>query len=391
MKFFWGRKKKTEAEAGDPEFPAPTPDPAAPPTPPTAPPTPPEPSVPAPTPDPAHPPGPAPTEVPPSHNPPAEIPPPQQSGGIFARMASGLKRSSSRLTDGMSAIFTKRKLDAETLEEFEDLLLAADLGANAAARMSERLSAERFDTQVTADEISAALAGMVADTLRPHERDLDLSGAAPQVVLFVGVNGSGKTTTIGKIAAKIVREGRTATLAAGDTFRAAAIDQLKVWGERTNCTVVARETGSDAAGLVFDAYATARENGSDVLLVDTAGRLQNKTELMDELRKIVRALKKCDETSPHHVLLVLDATVGQNAIGQVDAFREAAEVTGLVMTKLDGTAKGGVLVAIAEKHADLPIYFTGMGESVDDLEPFSAQAFAEALAGSRTEAVADVN
>jgi len=222
----------------------------------------------------------------------------------------------------------------------------------------------------------------LTETLAPHERDLDLSGDAPQVVLFVGVNGSGKTTTLGKIAAKITREGRSVTLAAGDTFRAAAIEQVKIWGERAGAPVVAREIGSDAAGLVFDAYAQAKSSGADILLVDTAGRLQNKSELMDELAKIVRVLKKQDAAAPHHVLLVLDATVGQNALSQTQAFKDIAGVTGLVMTKLDGTAKGGVLVALADAHPELPIYFIGVGEGIDDLEPFSADAFARALAGA---------
>ena len=378
MKFFWGRKKAETAadtRAGDPEIPAPTPDPVPPPTetPPTpAPPeTPPpiEPPQPAPSPDPAHPPA-----------PPTEIPPPT-GGGFISRLAGGLKRSSSRLSESVTAAFTKRTLDAAALEELEDALLAADLGAGPAARVVARLSQDRFDKEVTDTEVRAALADVVADTLAPHERDFDLSGPAPQVVLFVGVNGSGKTTTLGKIAAMITREGRTAVLAAGDTFRAAAIEQVQVWGERAGAPVIARATGADAAGLIFDAYTEAKARSADVLLADTAGRLQNKSGLMEELGKIVRVLKKQDADAPHHVLLVLDATVGQNALSQAQAFREIAGVTGLVMTKLDGTAKGGVLVALADAHPDLPIYFTGVGEGVDDLRPFSASDFARALAG----------
>jgi len=302
--------------------------------------------------------------------------------GFFSRLTSGLRRSSSRLSDGVTAIFTKRKLDAAALEELEELLITADLGAKPTARVIDALAKDKFDKEVTDAEIRTALADMVAETLAPHERDLDLSGDAPQVVLFVGVNGSGKTTTLGKIAAKITREGRSVTLAAGDTFRAAAIEQVKIWGERAGAPVVARKIGSDAAGLVFDAYAQAKSSGADILLVDTAGRLQNKSELMDELAKIVRVLKKQDADAPHHVLLVLDATVGQNALSQTQAFKDIAGVTGLVMTKLDGTAKGGVLVALADAHPELPIYFIGVGEGIDDLEPFSADAFARALVGS---------
>ena len=305
--------------------------------------------------------------------------------GLFSRLASGLKRSSSKLSENVTALFTKRKLDDEALEDLEDLLLTSDLGAGPASRVIAALAKDKFDKEVTDEEVSEALAKVVADTLRPHEADLDLSGESPQVIVFVGVNGSGKTTTLGKIAAMMKREGRSAVLGAGDTFRAAAIEQLQVWGERAGCTVIARETGADAAGLAYDAYETAKAEGADVLLLDTAGRLQNKAELMEELRKIVRVLQKHDVTAPHHVLLVLDATVGQNALSQAAAFTEAAGVTGLIMTKLDGTAKGGVLVALADAHPDLPIYFTGVGEGVDDLAPFSADAFAAALADRSAE------
>ncbi len=301
--------------------------------------------------------------------------------GFFSRLTAGLRRSSSRLSDNVSALFTQRKLDDDALEELEDLLLAADLGAGPAGRVIARLAKDKFDKNVSDAEVRTAMADVVAETLSPHEADLDLSGARPQVVLFVGVNGAGKTTTLGKIAAMVKAQGRKAVLAAGDTFRAAAIEQLQVWGERTGCPVVARPLGSDAAGLAFEAYEKAVEEDADILLIDTAGRLQNKTELMEELRKIVRVLRKHDETAPHHSLLVLDATVGQNALAQAAAFREAGDVTGLIMTKLDGTAKGGVLVALADKHPDLPIYFTGVGESIEDLAPFSATAFAAALAG----------
>lgn len=302
--------------------------------------------------------------------------------GLFARLTAGLRRSSSRLSDGVGALFTQRKLDDEALEELEELLLTADLGAGPTGRILARLTKDKFDKNVTDAEVRQALADVVAETLEPHEGELDLTGARPQVVLFVGVNGAGKTTTLGKIAAMVSAQGRKAVLAAGDTFRAAAIEQLQVWGERTGCPVVARSLGSDAAGLVFEAYDRAVAEDADILLIDTAGRLQNKTELMEELRKIVRVLRKRDETAPHHSLLVLDATVGQNALAQTAAFREAGDVTGLIMTKLDGTAKGGVLTALADKHPDLPIYFTGVGEGVEDLAPFSARDFADALAGA---------
>ncbi len=304
--------------------------------------------------------------------------------GFFARMAQGLKRSSSRLSDSVSALFAKRRLDDAALEELEDVLLAADLGAAPTGRVIARLAKDKFDKEVSDADVRSAMAAVISETLAPHEAPLDLSGARPQVVMFVGVNGAGKTTTLGKIAALIAREGRKVVLAAGDTFRAAAIEQLQVWGERTGCAVVAKPLGSDAAGLVYEAYERAVAEDADVLLVDTAGRLQNKAQLMDELKKIVRVLKKHDESAPHHSLLVLDATVGQNALSQAAAFRDAGDVTGLIMTKLDGTAKGGVLVALADKHPDLPIYFAGVGEGVDDLQPFSANAFAEALAASET-------
>ncbi|XBQ17454.1 MAG: signal recognition particle-docking protein FtsY [Oceanicaulis sp.] len=300
--------------------------------------------------------------------------------GFFARLASGLKKSSSRFSDSVSAVFTKRKLDDAALEELEDLLIAADLGAPAAARVSAKLARERFDKDVSPAEIKSAVAEVVAETLAPYAQPLDMSGAGPQVVLFVGVNGSGKTTTLGKIAVKMTREGADVVTAAGDTFRAAAVEQLEVWSKRAGASFLSRPIGSDAAGLAYDAFETGRRNGADAVLIDTAGRLQNKAELMDELRKIVRVLKKIDETAPHHVVLVLDGTVGSNAISQAEAFMEAANVTGVIMTKLDGTAKGGALVQVAEKFG-LPIHFIGVGEGEADLQAFDATAFARALAG----------
>ena len=297
------------------------------------------------------------------------------------RLKDGLSRSSSAIGKGITDIFTKRKLDATTVEELEDVLIQADLGIDVAARIAAAVSKGRFDRQIAPDEIRSVLASEVEAVLAPVAKPLVLDPGNPlSVVVMVGVNGSGKTTTIGKLAAKLTAKGHKVTMAAGDTFRAAAIDQLKVWGARAGAPVVARGQGADSAGLVFDAMREARENGSDVLLVDTAGRLQNKALLMDELAKVVRVIRKVDETAPHAVLLVLDATVGQNAISQVDMFGKTAGVTGLVMTKLDGTARGGILVAIASKFG-LPVHFIGVGEGIEDLEPFSARDFARAIAG----------
>jgi fused signal recognition particle receptor len=300
--------------------------------------------------------------------------------GFFSRLAQGLKRSSSKLGDSVTAIFTRRKLDAAALEELEDVLIGADLGAAAAMRVTERLARDRFDKEVSDEEVRGALADVVAETLQPLEQPLDLSGESPQVVVFVGVNGSGKTTTLGKIAVKLKREGRNPILAAGDTFRAAAIEQVSIWGERAGVPVVKRELGADAAGLAFDAVDRAEREGHDIVLIDTAGRLQNKAELMDELRKVIRVIRKKMPGAPHHVVLVLDGTVGSNAVSQAQAFLEAAEVTGVVMTKLDGTAKGGALVQVAEKFR-LPIHYIGIGEGEADLQPFSARDFSRALAG----------
>jgi fused signal recognition particle receptor len=312
-------------------------------------------------------------------------PPPEPEArpeDVIDKLVGGLARSSSRLAEGVAAALTKRRLDEETLDELEELLITADLGAPAAARIRAGLARDRFGRDVTQDEIKAALAEEIAAILAPYETtDSPWDGAKPRVILFVGVNGSGKTTTIGKVAANLVSHGHKVMLAAGDTFRAAAVEQLKVWGERAGVPVVARATGADAAGLAFDAVERARAEGVDVLLIDTAGRLQNKAELMGELAKIVRVIKKVDPEAPHETWLVLDATVGQNALSQTEAFRHAGGVTGLVMTKLDGTAKGGVLVAVTERHK-LPIRFVGVGEKAEDLHPFSAAAFARGLVGA---------
>ena len=301
--------------------------------------------------------------------------------GLLKRLTSGLSRSSSKLTGGLTGLFTRKKLDDETLEELEDLLITSDMGAKVASRVTANIAKGRYDKEVSDEEIRTALAGEIADIMKPRELHVDFSdGPRPRVVLFVGVNGSGKTTTIGKIASKLKEQGANALLVAGDTFRAAAIEQLTVWGERAGIPVLAKAPGADAAGLVYEAVEKAKAEDLDLVLVDTAGRLQNKTELMAELSKILRVVRKLDPDAPHDVILVLDATVGQNALSQVEAFRSTAEVTGLVMTKLDGTAKGGVLVAIAEAHA-LPIHYVGIGERAEDLEPFSAEAFAKALVG----------
>ncbi|PWE18550.1 signal recognition particle-docking protein FtsY [Marinicauda salina] len=300
--------------------------------------------------------------------------------GFFSRLASGLSKSSSKISESVSSFFTRRKLDDEALEELEDLLIAADLGAATAAKVVAKLAKEKFDKEVTDPEIREALADVVTETLLPYQQPLDMSGPAPRIVLFVGVNGSGKTTTLGKLAVKMTRDGGDVVVAAGDTFRAAAIEQLDVWSGRAGAKFVSRPLGSDAAGLAWDAVDQARREGDDAVLIDTAGRLQNKTELMDELRKIIRVVRKLDETAPHHTILVLDGTVGSNAISQAEAFMEAAEITGIVMTKLDGTAKGGALVQVAETFK-LPIHYIGVGEGEADLQDFDARAFARALAG----------
>jgi fused signal recognition particle receptor len=276
---------------------------------------------------------------------------------------------------------SKRKLDAATIADIKDVLIRADLGPDTADRIGDALAEGRHDKAISPAEVSAVVAAEVERVLAPVAQPLLIDAAhKPYVILVAGVNGSGKTTTIGKLAAKFRGQGRGVMLAAGDTFRAAAIDQLKIWGQRTGADVIAREAGADAAGLVFDAVRAAKERGVDVLLVDTAGRLQNRTELMDELHKVVRVMKKVDASAPHAVLLVLDATVGQNALSQVEIFSKVVGVTGLVMTKLDGTARGGILVAIAAKFK-VPVHFVGVGESVDDLAPFSARDFARAIAG----------
>jgi fused signal recognition particle receptor len=301
--------------------------------------------------------------------------------GWLSRLTDGLKRSSTSITQGVVSLVTKKKLDSEALEELEDILIQADLGVDTAMAITTRLEDERFGKEVSEEEIKQVLADEVAKVLEPVAEPLRVApDRKPHVILMVGVNGAGKTTTIGKLASKISALGMKPMLAAGDTFRAAAIEQLKVWGERTGAPVITRPQGSDAAGLAFDALTEAKAEGIDVLLIDTAGRLQNRAELMAELEKVVRVIKKIDPEAPHDVLLTLDATTGQNALNQVDVFGKTAGVTGLVMTKLDGTAKGGILVAIAKKH-QIPVHLIGVGEAVDDLEAFDPTSFARAIAG----------
>jgi fused signal recognition particle receptor len=309
----------------------------------------------------------------------AEPEPPKRSWK--ERLFGGLFRSSQSIVEGISGIFTKRKLDQLTLEELEDVLLRADLGVSAATRITRAVGAARYEKGIEPDEVRAILAREVENSLLPVAVPFEIDETKkPFIVLVVGVNGSGKTTTIAKLAAKWRGEGKSVVLAAGDTFRAAAVEQLRVWGARLGAEVVSGKEGADAAGLGYDAIQQARAKGADLLLMDTAGRLQNRTELMAELEKIVRVMKKADAGAPHAVLLVLDATVGQNALSQVEIFGRVAGVTGLVMTKLDGTARGGILVAIAETYR-LPIHFIGVGESADDLEAFAARDFARAIAG----------
>jgi fused signal recognition particle receptor len=306
---------------------------------------------------------------------------PPRKASWWSRLKSGLSRSSSAIGQGISDIFSKRKLDAASLDDLEDVLIQADLGVAAAARVRDAVGRGRYEKSIEPEEVRAILAAEIERVLDPVAKPLIIEAAQkPFVILVIGVNGSGKTTTIGKLAAKFCAEGRKVTLAAGDTFRAAAIEQLRIWAGRTGAEIVAGAQGGDSASLAFEALSKARQDGADVLLIDTAGRLQNRAELMAELEKLIRVVKKLEPSAPHAALLVLDATVGQNALSQVETFSKVAGVTGLVMTKLDGTARGGILVALAEKFA-LPVHFIGVGEGVDDLEPFAARDFAEAIAG----------
>lgn len=299
----------------------------------------------------------------------------------WRRLRGGLSRTSAAISTAITDLVSKRKLDAGVIEELEETLIRADFGVDVAVRIVRAVGQGRYDKMISSEEVKGILADEIEKILLPVTRPLIIDTARkPFVILVAGVNGSGKTTTIGKLAARLARDGRRVMLAAGDTFRAAAIEQLKIWGERTGSPVIAGTQGADAAGLAFGAVEAAQAQGIDVLIVDTAGRLQNKAGLMDELQKIIRVMKKLDPDAPHASLLVLDATVGQNALSQVGEFSRIAGVTGLVMTKLDGTARGGILVAIADKYR-IPVHFIGIGEGVDDLAPFGAREFSRALAG----------
>lgn len=301
--------------------------------------------------------------------------------GWFERIKQGLSRTAAPLVSGISGLLTKKKLDQETLNDIEDLLIMSDVGIKTASALTKELAKEKFDKEVDSEEVRSFFADKIAEKLEPYAQELKIdSDKKPFVILMAGVNGAGKTTTIGKLAYQLKAKGLKIRFAAADTFRAAAVEQLKVWGERTGCPVVSRPTGADAAGLVFDALTEARKNNDDVLFIDTAGRLQNKNELMEELQKIIRIIKKQIPDAPHACLQVLDATVGQNAHSQVRIFSEMIPVTGLVLTKLDGTAKGGVTVALCEEFK-LPVYLIGIGEQITDLQPFKAQDYARSLMG----------
>ncbi len=310
-------------------------------------------------------------------------PEPSKKPGWLSRLRNGLGKSSSRIAEGISSVFGggRRRLDDDTLQELEEVLITSDMGPATAATLVSEVGARRFDQELTEEEIRSEFALEIAAILKPVARPLVIdSMRKPHVVLVVGVNGSGKTTTIGKLAKNYRDAGLAVMLAAGDTFRAAAIDQLNIWAERTGCKIVARDPGADAASLAFDAMKQASASRQDLLLIDTAGRLQNKKELMEELAKIVRVVRKRDETAPHDVLMVLDATVGQNAHSQVVAFKDMAGVTGLIVTKLDGTARGGVVVSLAGTFG-LPVHAVGVGEGADDMKPFEAHDYARSLMG----------
>ncbi len=326
-------------------------------------------------------------ETSPAETPSAETLVTETQESWFKRLTSGLSKSSNKITEGLASIITKRKLDDETLQELEELLISADLGPATSAKLAAAIGKNRFGKEVTADEIRAALAEEIEKILQPVEKPLFTSDEKPFVILMVGVNGTGKTTTIGKLGQQFTREGRKVMLAAGDTFRAAAVGQLKVWGDRIGCPVVTKEEGADSAALAYEAIDKATAEGADILMIDTAGRLQNKANLMEELSKIVRVIGKKNPAAPHATLLVLDATVGQNAHSQLELFSQVIDITGLIVTKLDGTAKGGVLVSLAERFA-LPVHAIGIGEGIDDLRPFSAADYAKAIVGLEAQTVA---
>lgn len=305
----------------------------------------------------------------------------ENKGGWFGRLKAGLQRSSEKISTGITDLFTKRKLDAEALQDLKDILIQGDLGVSTATRLTSLLAKTRFDQEISSEEIKIALAEEVATILAPVAQPLVIDGThKPHIILVCGINGSGKTTTIGKMARQFKIQGKSVTLVAGDTFRAAAVEQLQIWGERSDCPVISRDNGADAAGLAFDAIKEAQASGADVLMIDTAGRLQNRKDLMEELTKVVRVIRKVDETAPHSVLLVMDATIGQNAHSQVEVFKDMVDVSGLIITKLDGSAKGGVVVSLAERF-EIPVHAVGVGEGIDDLRPFEADAFARSLIG----------
>ena len=364
LRDFFGRLRGGSAQPPTPEIPTPGP-PEAPPPGPEAPPPAPEPAPEA---------------------PPAEIPPPEAEApaktGWFARLKAGLSRSTAKLTESVVSLLHKRRLDDEALEELEETLITADLGVAASRRIVEGFRCTRFGKEVTDEEVKTALADEIAAILEPVAQPMEIIPArAPRVVLVVGVNGTGKTTTIAKLGRHYAEQGLKIGFVAGDTFRAAAVEQLQVWAGRTSARFFApSKPGADAAGLAFDALTAARADGLDLLLVDTAGRLHNKSALMEELRKIIRVIRRVDEAAPHSVLLVLDATTGQNAVQQVKVFKEMVDVTGLAVTKLDGSAKGGVVVALAQEFG-LPVHVVGVGEKAEDLRPFAARDFARGLMG----------
>ncbi len=299
----------------------------------------------------------------------------------LGRLRAGLGKSSEKITGSIGALFRARKLDQAALDELEEALIMADIGVSTSAKLVSAIAKSRFDKEVSEDEIKRALADEMAHILEDVAAPLIIDSARkPHVILVCGVNGSGKTTTIGKFANQFKVEGKSVMLVAGDTFRAAAVEQLQVWGERSDCRVIAGKHGADAAGLVYGAFETAKAEGVDVMMIDTAGRLQNRKDLMAELEKIIRVIKKIDDSAPHTTLLVMDSTIGQNAHSQVETFKEMVNVSGLVLTKLDGSARGGVVIGLAEKFA-LPVHAVGVGEGIDDLKPFEARAFAHSLMG----------
>ena len=373
LRDFFGRLRGGGATQPAPEIPIPGP-PEAPPPAPEAPSAEPLPETPPPAPEPL------------PEAPPAEIPPPSAEApakaGWFARLKAGLSRSTAKLTESVVSLLHKRRLDEEALEELEETLITADLGVAASRRIVEGFRRTRFGKEVTDEEVKAALADEIATILEPVAQPLVIEAArAPHLVLVVGVNGTGKTTTIAKLGRHYGEQGLKVGFVAGDTFRAAAVEHLQVWAGRTEARFFApSKPGADAAGLAFDAFTAARADGLDVLLVDTAGRLHNKSALMEELRKIIRVIRRVDETAPHSVLLVLDATTGQNAVQQVKVFKEMVDVTGLAVTKLDGSAKGGVVVALAQEFG-LPVHVVGVGEKAEDLRPFAAKDYARGLMG----------